>query len=110
MSLPFSLPSPSCLQKNQYPTAQEASALISMPTTVQLTKDSEAETEEKAEKNKNIFHLRRSLTTWVTFGGWGGGITKRFSKAQEFKAAQVIFIKRLKWIAHYLKSLRSLLI
>lgn len=68
MSLPFPPPHP-LKEKKQYPTSEEASALISMPTASQLRKDSE----EKVKKSKNIFHLRRSLITWVTFGAGAGG-------------------------------------
>lgn len=91
--------------KNQYPTSEEA--LISMPARVQLRKGSEAGTMENRKQKKNIFDLK-SHTTQVTFKG--GGTTMSFSKAQECKEAQVIIIRRMKWIAHCLKSLRSLLI
>lgn len=103
---PFPLPPLHPLkEKNQYPTFEEA--LISMPARVQLRKGSEAETKENKKQTKNIFHLR-SHTTQVTFKG--GRITMSFSKAQECEDAQVIIIKRLKWIVHFLKILRSLLI
>lgn len=63
---PFPPPHP-LKEKKQYPTSEKASTLTSMPTTVQLRKDSEAEIEEKVKRNTNIFHLRILLTTLVTF-------------------------------------------